>query len=38
VQVKGVIASPCRTGFGVLCAYAAVMIGFAAWRLRRADT
>jgi ABC-2 type transport system permease protein len=25
------------TGFGVLCAYAAVMIGFAAWRLRRAD-
>jgi ABC-type transport system involved in multi-copper enzyme maturation permease subunit len=25
------------TGFGVLCAYAAVMIGLAAWRLRRAD-
>jgi ABC-type transport system involved in multi-copper enzyme maturation permease subunit len=25
------------TGFGVLCAYAAVLIGFAAWRLRRAD-
>lgn len=25
------------TGFGLLCAYAAVMIGFAAWRLRRAD-
>jgi ABC-2 type transport system permease protein len=25
------------TGFGVLCSYAAVMIGFAAWRLRRAD-
>jgi len=25
------------TGFGVLCANAAVMIGFAAWRLRRAD-
>jgi ABC-type transport system involved in multi-copper enzyme maturation permease subunit len=25
------------TGFGVLCAYAVVVIGFAAWRLRRAD-
>jgi ABC-2 type transport system permease protein len=25
------------TGFTVLCAYAAVLIGFAAWRLRRAD-
>ena len=25
------------TGFGILCAYAAVLIGFAAWRLRRAD-
>ena len=25
------------TGFGVLCGYAAVVIGFAAWRLRRAD-
>ncbi len=25
------------TGFGVLCAYAVVLIGFAAWRLRRAD-
>lgn len=25
------------TGFGVLCAYAAVLIAFAAWRLRRAD-
>ena len=25
------------TGFGVLCGYAAVLIGFAAWRLRRAD-
>jgi ABC-2 type transport system permease protein len=25
------------TGFGLLCAYAAVMIGLAAWRLRRAD-
>jgi ABC-2 type transport system permease protein len=25
------------TGFGVLCAYAAAMIGLAAWRLRRAD-
>lgn len=25
------------TGFGVLCAYAVVMIGLAAWRLRRAD-
>lgn len=25
------------TGFGLLCAYAVVMIGFAAWRLRRAD-
>jgi ABC-2 type transport system permease protein len=25
------------TGFGLLCAYAAVMIGVAAWRLRRAD-
>jgi hypothetical protein len=25
------------TGFGVLCIYAAVLIGFAAWRLRRAD-
>jgi hypothetical protein len=24
-------------GFGVLCAYAVVLIGFAAWRLRRAD-
>jgi ABC-type transport system involved in multi-copper enzyme maturation permease subunit len=25
------------TGFGLLCAYAAVMTGLAAWRLRRAD-
>ena len=25
------------TGFAVMCAYAAVLIGFAAWRLRRAD-
>jgi ABC-type transport system involved in multi-copper enzyme maturation permease subunit len=25
------------TGFGVLCGYAAVLIGLAAWRLRRAD-
>jgi ABC-2 type transport system permease protein len=25
------------TGFGVLCGYAAVLIGFAAWRLRRVD-
>jgi ABC-2 type transport system permease protein len=25
------------TGFGLLCAYAAVLIGLAAWRLRRAD-
>ena len=25
------------TGFGVLCGYAAVLVGFAAWRLRRAD-
>jgi ABC-2 type transport system permease protein len=25
------------TGFGLLCAYAAVMVGLAAWRLRRAD-
>ena len=25
------------TGFGVLCVYAAVLIGFAAWRLRRID-
>jgi ABC-2 type transport system permease protein len=25
------------TGFGLLCAYAAVLTGFAAWRLRRAD-
>ena len=25
------------TGFGVLCGYAAILIGFAAWRLRRAD-
>jgi ABC-2 type transport system permease protein len=25
------------SGFGVLCAYAVVMIGLAAWRLRRAD-
>ena len=25
------------TGFGVLCAYAVVLIGFAAWRLRRVD-
>ena len=25
------------TGFGVLCAYAVVLIGLAAWRLRRAD-
>ena len=25
------------TGFGLLCAYAVVLIGFAAWRLRRAD-
>ncbi len=25
------------TGFGVLCGYAAVLIGFAAWRVRRAD-
>ena len=25
------------TGFGLLCGYAAVLIGFAAWRLHRAD-
>jgi hypothetical protein len=25
------------TGFGVLCSYAVVLIGFAAWRLRRSD-
>ena len=25
------------TGFGLLCAYAVVLIGFAAWRLRRSD-
>ena len=25
------------TGFAVLCGYAAVLIGFAAWRLRRVD-
>ena len=25
------------TGFGLLCAYAVVLIGYAAWRLRRAD-
>jgi ABC-2 type transport system permease protein len=25
------------TGFGVLCAYAVVLIGLAAWRLRRSD-
>jgi ABC-type transport system involved in multi-copper enzyme maturation permease subunit len=25
------------TGFGVMCAYALVLIGFAAWRLRRVD-
>lgn len=25
------------TGFAVMCAYAAALIGFAAWRLRRAD-
>jgi ABC-2 type transport system permease protein len=25
------------TGFGLLCGYAVVLIGFAAWRLRRAD-
>jgi hypothetical protein len=25
------------TGFGVLCGYAAALIGFAAWRLRHAD-
>ncbi len=25
------------TGFAVLCGYAVVLIGFAAWRLRRAD-
>ncbi|MCU1615413.1 MAG: hypothetical protein JWO98_2953 [Frankiales bacterium] len=25
------------TGFAVMCAYAVVLIGFAAWRLRRAD-
>lgn len=25
------------TGFGVLCGYAAILVGFAAWRLRRAD-
>jgi ABC-2 type transport system permease protein len=25
------------TGFAVMCAYAAVLLGFAAWRLRRAD-
>lgn len=24
-------------GFGVMCGYAIVLIGFAAWRLRRAD-
>ena len=25
------------TGFGVLCGYAVVLVGFAAWRLRRVD-
>jgi len=25
------------TGFAVMCAYALVLIGFAAWRLRRLD-
>jgi ABC-2 type transport system permease protein len=25
------------SGFGLLCGYAAVLIGFAAWRLSRAD-
>jgi hypothetical protein len=25
------------TGFGVLCGYAIVLVGFAAWRLRRVD-
>jgi ABC-2 type transport system permease protein len=25
------------TGFAVMCAYALVLIGFAAWRLPRAD-
>ncbi|HEY5881004.1 MAG TPA: ABC transporter permease, partial [Nakamurella sp.] len=25
------------TGFGVLCGYAAILIGFAAWRLHRTD-
>jgi ABC-type transport system involved in multi-copper enzyme maturation permease subunit len=25
------------TGFAVMCAYAAILLGFAAWRLRRAD-
>lgn len=25
------------TAFGVLCAYAVILTGFAAWRLRRAD-
>lgn len=25
------------TGFAVMCAYALVLIGFAAWRLLRAD-
>jgi hypothetical protein len=25
------------TGFGVMCAYALVLTGFAAWRLRRVD-
>jgi ABC-type transport system involved in multi-copper enzyme maturation permease subunit len=33
------IANPLSpwTGFAVLCAYAGVLIGFAAWRLRRVD-
>jgi len=25
------------TGFGVLCGYAVILIGLAAWRLRRVD-
>ena len=25
------------TGFGVLCGYAAILVGIAAWRLRRVD-
>ncbi len=25
------------TGFAVMCAYAVILIGFAAWRLRRVD-